>query len=467
MASRVLLISANTCTDPYPVFPLGLAQVNAALRQAGHVTRWFDLQSDGPSVAATLAEFAPDYVGISLRNIDDVLIKKRETFYGALVSLCREIRAHSRAAVILGGSGFSIFPRELLALSGAEYGIHGEGEHSVVALLEALERGADSSAVPGLVFRRNGEVQSNPQPGRPTNGLMPAERPTAAVDFYLRRSGMLNVQTQRGCAHSCCYCTYPVLEGARVRRRDPEAVAEELVDLERRGARYFLVVDSIFNSSAEHVAAFCETVLRRGLKMRWGCFMRPSRLTPDLVRLAARAGLAHIEFGADSFSDPVLAAYQKGFTFDDILQATELVRNEKIDCCHFLICGGPGETPATLEETFANSRRLKGAVILALVGMRIYPGTALHAQAQREGRLPANADLLAPQYYLALGLDEAAVFGQLQRFAQELPQWIVGDPPPRYLEMARRLRERGVVGPLWGYIAMMQRLGPPPGRARV
>jgi radical SAM superfamily enzyme YgiQ (UPF0313 family) len=131
MASRVLLISANTCADPYPVFPLGLAHVDAALRRAGHVTEWFDCRFDVESVAAALNAFNPLFVGISLRNIDDVLIKKCQTFFGSLVQLCEQIREHSRAQIILGGSGYSIFPEPLLELTGADFGIHGEGENSL------------------------------------------------------------------------------------------------------------------------------------------------------------------------------------------------------------------------------------------------------------------------------------------------------------------------------------------------
>ena len=85
-------------------------------------------------------------------------------------------------------------------------------------------------------------------------------------------------------------------------------------------------------------------MLRRNVKISWGCFLRPQGLTPELMKLMARAGLAHIEFGSDSFCDEVLAAYQKDFTFDDILHSSELASREKVDFCHFLICGGPGET---------------------------------------------------------------------------------------------------------------------------
>jgi radical SAM superfamily enzyme YgiQ (UPF0313 family) len=180
------------------------------------------------------------------------------------------------------------------------------------------------------------------------------------------------------------------------------------------------------------------------------------------MKLMARAGLAHVEFGADSFCDPVLAAYDKHLTFDDIVRSSELAREAGVEFCHFLICGGPGETSATLEATFQNSLRLQGAVIMAVVGMRVYPGTALAARAVRDGVIAGEADLLKPAYYVAPGLTEEGVFEQLREFARRSPNWIVGDPSPEYGRMVRRLRSRGVVGPLWSYFALLQRIMPQP-----
>jgi radical SAM superfamily enzyme YgiQ (UPF0313 family) len=271
---------------------------------------------------------------------------------------------------------------------------------------------------------------------------------------------MMNIQTQRGCSCHCKYCTYPLIEGARFRRRPAEAVAEELAELQCRGVRYTVIVDSIFNSSPEHVQQVCEAILRSGVKMRWGCFLRPAGLTPDLMQLMARAGLAHVEFGTDSFCDSVLAAYGKRFAFEDVLHSHELARKAKVDSSHFIICGGPGETRETLEEGFKNSLRLKEAAILALVGMRVYPGTALHASLRRERPLPADEAMLRPYYYISNLLTEDEVFERLQDFSRRSPSWIVGDPPPRYVEMAARLRSRGVIGPLWSYWTTAQRLAP-------
>jgi len=272
---------------------------------------------------------------------------------------------------------------------------------------------------------------------------------------------MLNVQTQRGCAYTCCYCTYPLIEGRGHRRRPPEVVAEEMVQLELRGARYAFIVDSIFNSSPRHVVETCEAFIRRRLRLRWGCFLRPQGLTAELMQLMARAGLSHIEFGTDSFCDNVLAAYDKRFTFEDVRRSSELARQQSIDQCHFLICGGPGETMETLEVGFQNSRRLNGAVFMACVGMRIYPGTALFQRMLGEGRVTSNTDLLTPVYYVAPGLASEQIFSRLEHFAKLSPNWIVGDPTPGYTRLVERLRARGVSGPLWSYFSMVQRVWAP------
>jgi radical SAM superfamily enzyme YgiQ (UPF0313 family) len=180
----------------------------------------------------------------------------------------------------------------------------------------------------------------------------------------------------------------------------------------------------------------------------------------------ARAGLSHAEFGSDSFSDSVLEAYDKAFTFADVLQASQCVREVGIDYCHFLIAGGPGETRETLQEAFRNSQLLPSPVIMAVVGTRIYPGTAVHRRAIAEGMMTPETNLLEPRYYLSPSLSEGEVFELLQQFSRENPAWIAGDPGPAYARLVERLRSRGTVGPLWSYFAMIQRLWPAGGLAK-
>jgi radical SAM superfamily enzyme YgiQ (UPF0313 family) len=322
---KVLLLSPNRCTVPDAVFPLGLAHVNAALLQAGHETRLLDFLADPRPLEEELREFRPDYVGVSLRNIDNVLIRKQETFFDSLATICQTVRRVHPRPVVIGGSGFSIYPERLLELSGADFGIQGEGEAGFVALLAALGAGGNYADIPGLVYRRGRQIVINPQqPAALESRRDFPTRPPALAHHYLGASGTLNLQTQRGCRHTCCYCTYPLIEGRTHRRRDPEAVADEVVQLEALGAKYAFIVDSVFNSSPQHVTETCEAIIRRQAKLRWGCFLRPQGLTPDLMGLMKRAGLTHIEFGSDSFCDAVLERYAKRLRFEDIRHSSEL-----------------------------------------------------------------------------------------------------------------------------------------------
>jgi radical SAM superfamily enzyme YgiQ (UPF0313 family) len=458
--ARILLISANTCTHPDPVFPLGLALLTAALHRAGHEVRWHDVLVSDRDLPAVLAEFQPHLAGISLRNIDDVLIRKRETFYPAAARMVEDIRAAGCVSV-LGGSGFSIFPQELMACTGADYGIVGAGEDALVELAGAVQHRRSPAGIPGLLSRQESGVAANPPSGVTAWPEVDDDaRVPEITAWYLKSGGMLNLQTQRGCALRCCYCTYPLIEGRLHRRADAEWVAEEFARAARLGARYVFIVDSVFNSSTRHATEICEALLRRSIKISWGCFLRPHGLTRELTQLMARAGLAHAEFGSDSFSDPVLEAYDKAFTFEDVLHSSRCAREAGIDYCHFLIAGGPGETPATLQEGFRNSQELPSPVIMAVVGTRIYPGTAVHRRALAEGLITPETNLLEPRYYLSPALSEDQVFENLHRFSKENPAWIAGDPGPGYSRLVERLRARGTVGPLWSYFAMLQRLWP-------
>jgi radical SAM superfamily enzyme YgiQ (UPF0313 family) len=437
---------------------LGLVQIDGALRGAGYETKLIDFNLDSDPPDKWISDFSPDAIGISLRNIDDALIQRRETFFTGLRSLCRELKRLTPAPLILGGSGFSIFPAELMRLCGADYGIRGEGEEVLLQLLDRIRQGGKGKEIPGVIRWQKGELvmEEGKQPMASDRIGIPGYE-AALASFYLARSSMLNIQTQRGCGLRCCYCTYPLLEGRQYRRRPAGRVVDEMEQAVEAGSRYLFVVDSVFNTSRMHVESICAELIRRKLGVEWCCFLRPKGLTRELMGLMAMAGLKHVEFGSDSFCDSVLDSYGKQLRFEDILQSSALAAGAGIDFAHFLICGGPGETPETLETSLTNSRRLPPAPIMARVGMRIYPGTPLFERIVAE-QGPFQ-DLLTPRYYVTPAYPEAAIFERLRAAGREFPNWIFEDPPPSYYQMAERLRARGVVGPLWSYFAVLQRIG--------
>ena len=452
MSSKILLININRCATPYVVFPLGLAHVASALKRAGHSVEMADCAVNPDGIGAAIKSFEPDYIGLSLRNIDDLQIQSPHFFAGELSVLCKKIRSLTRAPIIIGGSGFALFPQRLLAESGADFGIRGEAEEALVQLLTALEQKTPFKHIPGLVYRDNSRVVQNDQQPCADQSIVPPMHPSGLVRFYIDKSSMLNVQTQRGCAYTCCYCTYPVIEGTAVRFKPPAAIGDELEQIKKSGAQYFFIVDSVFNSSPSHVAGVCEEMLRRNLSLSWGCFLRPQGLTQELLDLMARAGLSHIEFGSDSFSDSVLSDYGKNFTFDDVFRSSEYSRRAKIHYAHFLIIGGPGETETTMRESFANSKRLTKTVHFPFAGMRVYPGTQLYERALSERVITKDTDLLPPFFYISPNLTKERIFSLLDSFSQESRNWIVGELPNENAKVAENLRAMGVAGPLWEFL---------------
>jgi radical SAM superfamily enzyme YgiQ (UPF0313 family) len=147
---KVLLLSVNTLMSPYPVYPLGLDYVAAALVPK-HTVRIADMNSAGiEDLGRIIDDFQPDAVGMSLRNIDNTDTTEPRGFMSDYHRVIKVVRSHTQASVILGGAGFSIFPKEILTALAADYGIVGEGER-LSSLLDALAVNGPVEAIPGVV----------------------------------------------------------------------------------------------------------------------------------------------------------------------------------------------------------------------------------------------------------------------------------------------------------------------------
>jgi radical SAM superfamily enzyme YgiQ (UPF0313 family) len=396
---RLLLISANRERDPYPVFPIGLACLAGPLATAGHELTVLDLcfESD-PLLAITtaLAEQQPDAVIISLRNLDNVTWPGTRSYLDGvrdIVSLC-----HDRAVTIIGGSGFSLMPLEVLAAVGADYGVAGEGEEVLPLLLSRIESGADASDLPGVVVAG----ASSFLPPRLISGIYTPERSLFNVARYHSEGGMANVQTKRGCPFSCSYCTYPHLEGRVMRLRPVEDVLAEISTLVNDyGVSYLYFVDDIFNYPPDFASKLCRAMKEANLPVNWSAFINPDFITEELMREMLAAGCDAVEFGSDSGSPLMLRNLCKSFTVEDLRMASRLCRDLGMDFAHYMLFGGPGETRETILESFALMDELEPTAVIAMTGIRIYPNTALHSTAIDEGLLQDSTSLLEPVFYIS------------------------------------------------------------------
>ncbi len=439
--SRVFLLSSNVATEPYPVYPLGMAIIAAALQRCGHELRQFDMlvhQLDGADVGAAVREFKPDFICVSLRNIDNVdSFSSDENWYlNDARLLIERLRRHSDAPVIIGGPAFSIMPQQILDFVAADYGICGEGEQALVELIDALKQGR---AMP--------RVYSGAAPIAGAAMISPLLVPEY-VDYYQQHSGMVNLQSKRGCPYRCVYCTYPALEGSSFRLRQPGAVVDDMERLRRDfGSDHIFFTDSTFNDHQGHYLELVEEIIRRDLKLRWCAFFRPQGLNDTTLALLKRSGLYAMEMGTDAACDRTLAGLDKGFTFAEVLRCHQSALRAQIPCAHFIMFGGPDETPDSVDEGLDNIARLENTVVFAFSGIRILPRSRLHRRAIDDGVISADTSLLKPVYYLSPKIDrEWMNMRILKSFAGQRNRIF---PPSKGQEQMRMMNNFGFKGILW------------------
>jgi lipid biosynthesis B12-binding/radical SAM protein len=440
--SRIFLVSSNTIVDPYPVYPVGMAIIASALTKAGHEVRQFDFLAEAQSNAGlrkTIHDFRPDYVGISIRNIDALDHCLIGNWYLSTdLALIKIIRETTRAPVILGGSGFSVMPEEILNYLGGDYGITGEGEQAICDLIEALNEGRSVPAITGnKAAFRSGDAMT----------CQPLWEP-ALLKFYTGRSAMLSMQTKRGCPYKCVYCTYPAIEGDVVRQRPPDDIADEVEKLQKTyGINTFYFTDSIFNDEEGGYLNVAETLVRREIKIKWAAFFRPDDISKDSLSLLKQSGLYAIEAGTDASSNETLAGLNKRLTFDDVYEFNQACIDAKIPCAHYVIFGGPGETEATVKKGLNNLEMLKNCIVFAFSGIRILPGTMIQTQAIEEGVLKEGESLLKPAYYFSSEINVEAMDEMIKTGFNRRRDRIF--PPSQGIEMVRIMNSHGHYGLLW------------------
>ncbi|MDR3251467.1 MAG: radical SAM protein [Tannerella sp.] len=452
MKKKIALVSTNVYKIPYAVYPLGVSYLASYLASAlpdGFEIKLFDFNfEDMTSFDKFLEENDFMLIGLSIRNFDDSTNVYRENiFIEKYKEIIGAVRARTKVPVVLGGSGFSVFPRLMFDELRPDFGVKGEGEESLRQLILSVDEGRRDIDIEGLVYRLpDGSVHINEHTRYISAPALHVENNW--VDFYWKNGGMLNIQTKRGCPYKCVYCSYPLIDGYKVRTLDAKTVVANIEELYfSKGVSYFFFTDSLFNIHKDYNEELARRLIESKAEIRWGAYFSPSHMTFGDLRLYQQSGLTHVEFGTDSLSDSQLEKYNKKFRFCDIKEQSEYCGTLGLFYAHYLIIGAYGETEDTLNETFAHSKELGFTIYFPYVGMRIYPDTELCKIAINEGLINYMEELINPVYYVSKNINA----GTIRKRAEETGQrWIFpDDPQPPMMDV---LRKRGRKGLLWEYL---------------
>lgn len=407
--------------QPYP--PLGTLYAASVMRNAGHDVALFDVM---------LAEREDEIAAHITRHRPDVVVFFEDNFnYLSKMCLSRMREACFRMAAIAKRAGCLVIAQgsdpgdHLEAYFGhdVDHVIIGEGEQTLIALLDHVRHspGAAPAGIEGIAYRDGGRVVQTPRRAviRDLDAL-----PFPAWDLidlapyrsmWLKHHGYfsLNLITTRGCPFHCNWCAKPVY-GQVYNARSARSVAQEQQLLkEHYGAQHIWFADDIFGLKPGWINEYADAVSALGAKLPFKIQSRVDLLLQeDNIRNLARAGCEEVWVGAESGSQRILDAMDKGTTVEQIYDATRLLKQHGIRVAFFLQYGFIGETIDDIRKTRRMVRDLMPdnigiSVSYPLPGTKFYDMVAGQLGEKRNWATSGDLDVMyrgtySPAFYRAL-----------------------------------------------------------------
>jgi radical SAM superfamily enzyme YgiQ (UPF0313 family) len=392
------------------VFPLGLAYIASMLK--GHEVTVLDanvVRDPLGALSRRLQAEQPEVVAISLRNMEALSrshFGKNLSFYSHLKSMLKLIRkVVPSCKIVVGGPGFSVFSNEIMRENKEiDFGVVSDGETTFANLLKDFDY---PERVKNLLVQGESGV-SFTGIGDPVafNLLPPPSRELFDLSEYKKAPYSLNVQSKRGCAFGCSYCTDPFLGNYTLQLRSASKVVDEIEELvSNYGVKSFWFVDPIFNYPPKHSSEICAEIRKRHLDVKWSAYFREDFLNTRLICEAVEAGCTSFVFHSDGACDQVLTFLAKEIRVADIERTIDMAcQVEGAHVEYYFFCEVPRYNFRNLvalvqfaaKATFRTRKKLDG---LCMSRLRIYPHTKLYEIAIREGKISRDTNMLSPVFY--------------------------------------------------------------------
>jgi len=310
-------------------------------------------------------------------------------------------RSKNRPFYVLGGHGPSPEPDFFLRKTGADAIVIGEGETTIVELVQALSHHKPLAGIPGLAFRDGNKTTVNEKRPLikdldsipfPAYDLFPIEYYRLLREPHARPNDfVLPMISGRGCLFKCAFC-YRMDEGFRPRSQ--ESIIEEIDLLKSRYSINFIsFTDELLMSSVERTTALCQAFLKEKLDIRWACNGRLNFAKPDLLRLMKKAGCVFINYGIEALDDGVLRKMNKCLTVAQINRGIETTLQAGVSPGFNVIFGNVGDTKETLRKGVEFLLKYDdGAQLRTIRPVTPYPGSPLYYHALKAGLLKDCAD---------------------------------------------------------------------------
>jgi len=381
---KVTLINPPVRENQYPdQFPIGLAYIASVLLKAGHSVSVVDINARRyrkEEVQKMIENFDADVVGIG----------GMITTYSYVKWLVSEIRRMKpNIKIVVGGGVCSAIPKQFMEWTQTDIIVVGEGELTVVDLLDNLE---NLESVRGIWYRDKNGIHANP-PRELIKDLDSIPFPAwelFPMDVYLKNptrgymEKKMNVLAGRGCPYRCTFCWHNFGDGNRT--RSAENVVEEIKQLQSKyGVNIIIFEDELFTANKSFVMDFCRKIKEQKIKLKWDCQSRVNIIEKDILHVMKDAGCISVGFGVESGSQTMLDAMKKGTTVEQGKNAIRMMKEAGIRFHVTFMIGTPGETKETIWETVSFCKELNIPHRIELFFATPFPSTPLYEYAKNKG----------------------------------------------------------------------------------
>jgi len=352
---------------------LGLPLLGTLLRDRGHDVR---IMAEGLGELDWSRILSSDLVGIS--SITSTAIKAYRYAQRA---------RDAGIDVVMGGPHVTFEPDE--ALEFADYVVRGEGEDTMLELMDHLENGREAKDIAGLSFHDKGRshVHNDPRPLRPTLTDLPISD-LALIDHHEKISPT-PILTSRGCPYDCEFCSVILMFGRKVRTVDSARVIEDINEAQPESIFFY---DDNFFITKNRGRTMLAAMIRAGLKIpfsaqiRVDSICRHGKVDYELLGLMKEAGCERVYMGLESANPETLKNYNKRQDVGDISGGIKALHDYGIDTHGMFVFGADTDTPETLMETvdYAIEHDITTAQFMILTPL---PGTRQWDKFESEGRI--------------------------------------------------------------------------------
>ena len=385
-----------------PFAPLGTLYAAAYMRAAGHQVDFFDaMLAQSPGEWSAMVDRIQPEIAVLFDDNFNYLSKMCLTNMRDAAFAMIKVAKACGAKVVVCSADAADHPDQYLS-TGADIVIVGEGEAALADVVARMEHQPDSSSfgdIEGIAFLdEGGNVHRAPRRA-PMRDLDVIPQPAwDLIDFdryrkiWRERHGVfaVNMATTRGCPYSCNWCAKPIW-GQSYAVRSPRNVVAELKTLVASvSPDYVWFMDDIMGLKPKWWGGFADELERNGLKVAFKCLSRADIVLRDgAIADLRRAGCDIVWLGAESGSQRVLDAMDKGLKVSEIVEATHRLKEAGIRVGQFIQFGYPGESAADIEKTIALIRRTKPDDLGISVSYPL-PGTKFYERVKEELRAKRN-----------------------------------------------------------------------------